>query len=127
MTGDYEAERQRAVRAATGDVDRALRLMRRHDPQAFEDGFHLLADMAAEHIDRLIDEFRRAGPAERSTLLELIGEARSPQAYDLLAEHLASPDESLSRWAGRGLRKLDTKQARRLLWQHEQNRHATAS
>jgi hypothetical protein len=34
-----------------------MQLMRRHDQQAKEDGFHLLLPCAAEHVDELIAEF----------------------------------------------------------------------
>jgi hypothetical protein len=37
----------------------AMRLMRRHDPQRREDGFHTLRPVAREHIDELIDEFHK--------------------------------------------------------------------
>lgn len=43
------------------------------------------------------------------------------RAFDLLAEELLSDDESLCSWAERGLRLLDTKDARRLLWQWQIN------
>jgi len=52
----------------------------------------------------------------RCWLLELIGEARSEKAFDLLCEQLQSSDESLREWAIRGLRKLNTREARRALF-----------
>ena len=100
---------------------RALLLMRRRDPQLAEDGFQRLRGLAAEHVDRLIDEFRReTDHGVRRSLLELIGEARSPRAYDLLAGQLRGDDESLRWWAERGLQLLDTEEARTVLWQHGQ-------
>ena len=100
-----------------------MRLMRKHDPQLREDGFHTLLPVAGEHVTELIDEFNaeRDDHGLRCWLLELIGEARSPLAFKLLAEQLHSTDESYSLWAARGLEKLDTKEARRLLWQWSQN------
>jgi hypothetical protein len=87
-----------------------------------EDGFQLLTAMAAEHVDELIAEFALATDhGIRCWLLELIGQARSPRAFDLLVAQLRSDDESLRTWAKRGLRLLDTKDARRVLWRHEQN------
>ena len=52
----------------------------------------------------------------RCWLLELIGEARSEKAFDLLCEQIQSSDESLRDWAIRGLRKLNTREARRALF-----------
>ena len=101
---------------------RAMRLMRRRDPQLAEDGFQRLCEIAGAHVDELIGEFgRETDHGVRCWLLELIGEARSPRAFDLLVAQLRGEDESLSDWARRGLRLLDTKVARRVLWQHEQN------
>jgi hypothetical protein len=104
------------------EFERALRLMRRQDPQVAEDGFGLLQQIAGEHVDELIVEFgRETDHGLRCWLLELIGQARSPRAFDLLVAQLQSEDESLRDWAGRGLRLLETKEARRVLWQHAQN------
>jgi HEAT repeat protein len=95
----------------------AMRLMRRHDPQAQEDGFQLLRPHAAEPVDELITAFaEEPDHGLRCWLLELIGEARSVDALPLLAEQLSSDDESISGWAVRGLEELGTKQAREQLW-----------
>lgn len=101
----------------------AMWLMRRHNPQTMEDGFHLLRPHAAEHLDELIAEFTHEQDDHglRCWLLELIGEAHSPQALPLLVEQLHSPDESLRSWAVHGLEKLDTKPARRHLYQARTN------
>lgn len=92
--------------------------MRRHDPQAQEDGFALLASHAGEHVDDLIAEFgrERDDPGLRRWLLELVAAARSPTALPLLVEQLSSDDESLREWARTGLELLGTKQARHELW-----------
>ncbi|GIF68224.1 hypothetical protein Ais01nite_62590 [Asanoa ishikariensis] len=68
------------------EFTRALLLMRRRDPQLAEDGFQRLRGLAAEHVDRLIDEFRRE-PAHdvRSRLLKLIAETGTPRALELMA------------------------------------------
>lgn len=50
--------------------------------------------------------------------LELIGEAWSEDALPLLTRELVSDNESLHSWAERGLRKLNTKAARTVLWEH---------
>ncbi|MFI7649239.1 HEAT repeat domain-containing protein [Micromonospora sp. NPDC049460] len=118
MGGDYERERARKIRMASGNLGRAMHLMRSRDPQAAEDGFALVRDMAGQHVDELIDAFgRETDHGVRCWLLELIGDARSPRAFDVLATELLSDDESFSFWAERGLRLLDTREARRLLWQ----------
>jgi hypothetical protein len=68
------------LKGVTKRFQQAMRLMRRHDPQAREDGFHLLLPHAAEHTDELIAEFsqERHDHGLRCWLLELIGQARSP-------------------------------------------------
>jgi HEAT repeat protein len=102
--------------------EQAMRLMRRRDPQAMEDGFQLLLPHAAEHVEELLAEF--AGESDhglRCWLLELIGEARSPLALPLLVEQLHNDDESLRDWAIRGLEALDTKPAREQLWRARSN------
>jgi len=67
-----------------------MRLMRASDRQRMEDGFHLLLPHVAEHVEELIDEFRseRDDAGLRRWLLELIGEARSPEALPLLSTDL---------------------------------------
>jgi hypothetical protein len=104
------------------EFQRALQMMRRRDPQTAEDGFALLRDMARAHVGELIEAFEQEHEhGLRCWLLELIGEARSVQAFDVLATHLVSEEEALRGWAQRGLRLLDTKDARRLLWQQRQD------
>jgi len=102
----------------TGRFREAMRLMRKRDPQAREDGFHMLLPYASEHVEDLVAEFRaeRDDHGLRYWLLELIGTARSPVALPLLVAELNSSDEALRRWARRGLELLDTKQAREALW-----------
>ena len=92
-------------------------MMRKQNPQIREDGFHALLPRVAEHIDGLVDDFgRERDHGLRCWLLELIGEARSPKALGLLREQLRSPDESLRKWAIRGLEELDTLEARQALF-----------
>ncbi|WP_405063424.1 hypothetical protein OG474_17770 [Kribbella sp. NBC_01505] len=59
--------------------DRAMRLMRKHDPQLQEDGYHLLLPHAAEHLQELIAayEAETEDPGLRGWLLELIEIARA--------------------------------------------------
>jgi hypothetical protein len=107
----------------TDRFQHAMRLMRRHDPQAKEHGFHLLRPHAAEHLDELIAAFanERDDHGLRCWLLELIGEARSPRALPVLVEQLHSDDESLRSWAVTGLQQLHTKPARTELWKARAN------
>ena len=99
-----------------------MQLMRRHDPQAQEDGFALLRSHAAEYIEELIAQFLRENDhGLRRWLLELIGHARSPRALPLLTEELHSPDVALRDWAVAGLQILDTREARQALYQARAN------
>jgi len=98
------------------EFQEAMRLMRRRDPQAREDGFHRLLPHAARYLDDLIAAFdREPDHGLRCWLLELIGEARSTQALPVLVGQLHGDDESLRSRAVRGLERLDTKPARQEL------------
>ncbi|SEO54736.1 HEAT repeat domain-containing protein [Actinacidiphila rubida] len=103
----------------TREFREAMRLMRKRDPQQQEDGFHQLLPHAAEHLDELIQQFEHEQDDHglRCWLLELIAAARSPAALPILAAQLNGPDESLPSRAAVGLSKLDTPEARTLLWQ----------
>jgi HEAT repeat protein len=98
------------------EFKKCLAMMRKRDPQTQEDGFHALLPHASEHVEALISEFERErNHGLRCWFLELIGEAKAPEAFPLLAEQLGSDDERFRYWAIRGLKLLDTKQARALL------------
>lgn len=101
----------------------ALALMRRRDPQLQEDGFHMLAPCASEHLDDLLAEFasERNDHGLRCWLLELISLARSTEALPVLAEQFESQDEALRVRALNGLKLLDTKEARRLVWERSRS------
>ena len=90
--------------------------MHSKDPQLSEDGFHLLMSIAADHIDELIEEYRR-DDTPGYWLLELIADAKSPRAFDVLVEALDHEYEWYRSRAEGGLRDLGTKQARRLLFE----------
>jgi HEAT repeat protein len=80
-------------------------------------GFGLLRDRAGLYLDDLITAFHQeTDHGLRCWLLELIGEARSPRAVPLLEEELRDPDEALRSWAVRGLERLDTREARTILF-----------
>jgi HEAT repeat protein len=107
----------------TKRFDEAMRLMRRHNGQDREDGFALLSPHAAEHLEELIEAFRTEEDDQglRAWLLELIGQARSPEALPILVEHLGHENESFADWAVFGLEKLGTKEARTALYRHRAN------
>jgi HEAT repeat protein len=94
-----------------------LRMMRKRDPETFEDGFYRLVPYAREYVHELMAEFcNETGPDIRWALLELIGYAKSPEALPLLVEVLHGDNDDLRGWAIRGLQDLDTKEARQVLW-----------
>ncbi|MEV7801921.1 HEAT repeat domain-containing protein [Microbispora sp. NPDC088329] len=101
----------------------AMQLMRSSDPQNQEDGFHSLRPYVADHIVEPIGEFR--GEHEdhglRCWLLELIAEARSPEALSLLTEVAQYEDESLRDRALEALNLLGSKEARQVLWRIRAN------
>jgi hypothetical protein len=100
-----------------------MQLMRRHDPQAQEDGFAMLRPHARQHLPELIAEFEHEQDhGLRCWLLELIGSARDDRAQALLAEQLNNPDQALRSRATTGLQQLGTRQARQLLYQARANR-----
>ena len=78
-----------------------MRMMRKHDPQTQEDGFHLLLPRASELVEELLHEFRSETHDHglRCWLLELIGEAADARALDVLVQQMRSNDESLRAWA----------------------------
>ncbi|XRQ12240.1 HEAT repeat domain-containing protein, partial [Actinomadura welshii] len=98
--------------------DQAMQLMRKADPQAREDGFDFLREHADAYAAELIGEFAAETDDDlRCRLLELIAEARSPEALAVFRDQLESPDETLQFWAVRGLEMLDTRDAEQALEQ----------
>lgn len=97
--------------------------MRTRDPKVQEDAFDFLREHADAYVDELIEEFaaERDDPGLRCWLLELIAEARSPQALDVFRDQLESLDESLRFWAVRGLEMLDDREAAQALDQARAN------
>ncbi len=77
-----------------------------------------VAARAGVYIHELIEEFGKEQDfGLRCWLLELIGSTKSPDAFDFLARQLQADDERLRSRAVSALKKLDTKEARTLLWQ----------
>ena len=99
--------------------EKCMAMMRqRRDQLLQDDGFLWLEPRAGEFVEELMEEFKneeRIGI--RGWLLELIGSAKSPLAFELLASELRSPDPVHRRWAIRGLKNLNTKEARTCLWE----------
>jgi hypothetical protein len=96
---------------------RALQSMRSQDPRLRETGFDFLREHADSYVAELIAAFdgERQDRELRCRLLELVAEARSPDALPVLAGQLKSDDDELRFWAIRGLEMLDTRQAQREL------------
>lgn len=71
-----------------------LAMMRKRDALIAEEGFHELLPRASQHVDELMKAFAvETQHGVRCWLLELIGEARSERALDLLCEQSRSADE----------------------------------
>lgn len=106
-----------------------LAMMRDRDPQVQEDGFHWLLPQASDFIDDLLEAFdAEKDQGLRCWLLELIGNAKSEQAIDVLTASLDVPN--LRHQAIAGLRALDTKASRTALYnagvtQVSTRRHST--
>jgi hypothetical protein len=99
---------------------RGMILMRKHNPQTQEDGFELVRAVASEHVAELMAAYAvEQDHGLKCWLLELVGEARSSEALQLLAGELRSDSESLRKWARLGLEKLNTREARRVLWENQ--------
>jgi len=95
-----------------------MRMMRQHDPRIQEDGFHFLMREAHRFVDELIVEFdSETDHGLRCWLLELLGDARDPKALPIFLKHLKGDDDSFRAWAVEGLKSLNTKEARRALYE----------
>jgi len=82
-----------------------------------EDGFWYLFSRAEEFVDELICEFHSETELGiKYWLLELICNAKVPQALDLFVECVTSDNEALKDCALEGLRYLATKEARMVLF-----------
>lgn len=113
----YSRDRKKLLKQGFPCFEACMQMMRKSDPQMQEDGFFSLAPHAARFMEELIAEFDRPeNTSFQPWLIELIGLAKSPSAFSFLAEHLYSHDERLRYWAIRGLKELDTKEARTLQW-----------
>jgi hypothetical protein len=91
--------------------------MRSQDALLAEDGFDWLKDHAAEHLDRLLDEYAREKSCGlKFQFFELIVAARSPKAIPLFLQLLQDPDELRQQDGVAGLIALGTKEAKQAVW-----------
>ena len=82
--------------------------------------FSFLAANANKFIGEMIVEFKiEKNHGLKCWLLELIGESKSPKSFDILKDNLQNENESLRDWAILGLKNLNTKEARRLLFESD--------
>ena len=96
---------------------KCMEMMRSRDPQVQEDGFHWLLPHASEYVGELIEGFHSEDDfGLRCWLLELVAATKSEVAFEFLAEQLRSDEWRFRHWAMKGLKHLDTKQARTFLW-----------
>lgn len=81
----------------------------------------LVADLEAnafDHSGELIAAFQaETDKRVKTLLLSALAQAQVQDAFPLYVEHLTGPDEGLRTWAAYGLHRLNTKKARRVLWQ----------
>ena len=104
----------------------AMKMMRSRDGWTSEEGFQELRQHAKEYLPLLIAAYYDEDNARRQLwIIELIGYARSPDALPFLVEHLHSGDTGIRDWAIRGLQRLNTKEARTILWQAGIDKDAT--
>src|SRR6185312_2694678 len=95
-----------------------LTMIKSRDGALAEAGFQLMRPHASEYVDQLITAFWEAeSPGLQYWLLELIGESSSQTAISFLVGRLHGERDDLRRGATFALQKLNTKDARRALWE----------
>ena len=95
-----------------------MKMMRSHEAETKEEGYYSLLPHASEHIPELLAAFQaEQNHGLRCWLFELLGAARSPDLLPFLADALRGEDWALWVRAFRALRMLDTKEARRLMFE----------
>lgn len=96
---------------------RCMEMMRSRNPGTSEDGFHWLRAEASDHVQELIEAFQAEEEfGLRCWLVELIDAAKSEAAFEFLADQLRGDNWRIRYRAMQGLKHLDTKEARTLLW-----------
>jgi len=120
MTRDPEYERWKRKYPRFPGVATCVELLRRGNVRgAWVDIIcGELEEHARECTAELLDAIRAdANRGIRPILLGVIENAGIPEALPLFVELLDDPDESTRAHAVRGLKRLDTKEARQALWQ----------
>lgn len=96
---------------------KCLEMMRSRDAGISEGGFHWLLSKASDHVEELIEAFHKeADLGIRCWLLELVDAAKSEAAFEFLSDQLRGDDWRMRYRAMQGLKHLNTKEARKLLW-----------
>jgi hypothetical protein len=100
--------------------DKCIKLMKKHHPQLQEDGFHLLLPHASLYVEELIQVFEKETELGlKCWFLELLAATKSSMALPLFIENASLSDKklvSLKDWAIHGLKNLDTKESRCILF-----------
>jgi hypothetical protein len=110
-------QKRRQLKRTFPGFQQCMKMMRQHDPEIKEEGYHCLLPFAHEHVPELTAAFQaETKHGLRCWLFELLGEARSPDLLPLFAEALRGEDDSLWWRALYALKLLDTKDARRLIY-----------
>ena len=80
-----------------------------------------LKEHAAQHLEELMSAIRADENAGiRLMLMGALEEAAVPESLPLWKEYLQSGNDEERQYAERALKAINTKEARRLLWEHEQ-------
>ena len=90
--------------------------------EVYEIVFWGLCDHAQEHAKELIEEFEAHQESDtelKYTFLEILAQGQVREAFPVFRNSLNSPDARLRCWAELALKKLDTKEARRVLFEHD--------
>jgi hypothetical protein len=109
MFGKREAKRREKQKGSTfPGIEHCLEMMRSKNAMIQEEGFYFLAPQASKYLDALIAAFQAEEDNHlRAWLLELIAEAKSPQALPILIEYANSSNHALRGWAKSGLKALN--------------------
>jgi hypothetical protein len=75
-----------------------------------------------KHAPQVVLELIQAGRDDANTnvrwvILEILGRVQATEALSLFNDYVTADNESIREWAARGLAALDTKVARRKLWE----------
>ena len=97
--------------------EKCMAMMRRRNAAIQEDGYHWLLPRSREFVPELVREYSaEQDQGLRCWLLELLAEARAPELLDLFRGALHDGHEGVQDRGVMGRRKLDTAEARSVLW-----------